>query len=205
MYARQGYRKFASVGFPGSVGCFSGMNDAGLAVVSHEVFAPLGRGFDPRGVPFAAAVRHILETCATLSQAEAYLRSIARASSVSLVACDQVEVAVFECSPERVERRDAEGGVSICTNHFRSKSLAVASPPDTFGSVGRHRLLERVVASGSELGVTDLFAILHAVNMGPLTLHSMVFEPANLRLHLSIGPGPASAIPPTELRLSDWF
>jgi hypothetical protein len=53
--------------------------------------------------------------------------------------------------------------------------------------------------------VADLFAVLHAVNMGPMTIHSMVFDPARLRLHLSLGKGPATAIPPTELPLGEWF
>ena len=32
-----GARAFASIGFPGVLGCFSGINDAGLALSSHEV------------------------------------------------------------------------------------------------------------------------------------------------------------------------
>lgn len=202
---QHGCRPFASVGFPGAVGCFSGTNDAGLAVVSHEVFAPPGRGFDPRGVPFALLMRRVLEACATVGEAEAYLRSVPRATSVSLVACDRDSPAVFEMSPERVVRRDPARRVSVCTNHFVGEGLASRYPPDTFGSSRRHRLLERVAASGSRLGVADLFGTLHAVNLGPFTIQSMVFEPRRLRLHLSIGPGPTTARPPTELRLSEWF
>jgi isopenicillin-N N-acyltransferase like protein len=42
---------FASLGFPGLVGCFSGMNEAGLWLVRHEVLAPsVRRTFDPSGV-----------------------------------------------------------------------------------------------------------------------------------------------------------
>jgi isopenicillin-N N-acyltransferase-like protein len=205
VYAPEGARKFAAVAFPGGVGCFSGMNDAGLAAVSHEVFGPPGRGFDPRGVPFAAALRRVLETCATVDEAESYLRSIPRATSVSLVVCDRETPTVFELSPERVVRRDPVRGVSVCTNHFVGAGLASPYPPDTFGSVRRHRLLGRVATSGSRLGLADLFAVLHAVNMGPMTIQSMVFEPTRLRLHLSLGPGPTTALAPTELRLADWF
>lgn len=36
---RPGVKPFAAVGFPGSVGVFSGMNAAGLAIATHEVFS----------------------------------------------------------------------------------------------------------------------------------------------------------------------
>lgn len=65
----RGVRPFAAVGFPGSVGVFSGMNDAGLALATHEVFSPAGRGFDPAGEPFAALCRRALEECATADEA----------------------------------------------------------------------------------------------------------------------------------------
>ncbi len=205
VYAPDGCRRFAAVGFPGSVGCFSGMNDAGLAVVSHEVYGAAGRGYDARGVPFAAALRRVLETCATVGEAEAFFRAHRRTTWVSLVVCDREGPAVLEVGPEAVVRRDPPAGVSVCTNHFVGPGLASPVPPDTFGTVRRHRLLERVVAAGGRLGVADLFATLHAANLGPFTIQTMVFEPARLRLHLSMGPGPASARPPAELSLADWF
>lgn len=205
VYAHEHGRPFAAVGFPGAVGVFSGMNDAGLAAVTHEVFGAPGRGFNPRGVPFAVAVRRVLETCETVDEAEAAFRAVPRATAVSVVLCDRRTAAVLEVSPDAVVRRDPTAGVSVCTNHFVGPGLASHHPPDTFGSVRRHRLLDRAATSGSRLGVADLFGVLHAVNMGPLTIHSMVFEPARLRLHVSLGEGPATAIPPTELALGDWF
>ena len=37
VYRPQGKHAFATVGFPGLIGCISGMNDAGLAMAVHEV------------------------------------------------------------------------------------------------------------------------------------------------------------------------
>src|SRR5262245_36058151 len=58
---------FASLGFPGLVGCFSGMNAAGLSLARHEVLGPkVRRTFDPTGVPFAVALREVVETSQTV-------------------------------------------------------------------------------------------------------------------------------------------
>src|SRR4029079_19139773 len=50
-------RPFASVGEPGAVRVSSGINDAGLALATHEVFSPPGLGFNPKGEPFASTCR----------------------------------------------------------------------------------------------------------------------------------------------------
>ena len=42
---------------------------------------------------------------------------------------------------------------------------------------------------------------LDAVNQGRLTLQTMIFEPAALKLHLAIGKCPASKLPLKELEL----
>jgi hypothetical protein len=198
-------RKFVAVGFPGTVGCFSGMNDAGLAVVTHEVFGAPGRGFDPRGVPFASAVRRVLETCSTVAEAEAAFRAMPRTTAISIVLCDRETAAVLEVLPGIVDRPRPVRGASVCTNHFVAPGLALSNPPDTFGSDRRHRILCRLAESHDRLGVTDVFRALHLVNMGPMTMQSMVFEPVPLRLHLAIGEGPATLRTPTVLNLGDWF
>ena len=58
VYRPRGKHAFVSIGFPGLVGCLSGMNDAGLTVGVLEVFAAReGEGrFDPEG----AALRPVL-------------------------------------------------------------------------------------------------------------------------------------------------
>ena len=51
------------------------------------------------------------------------------------------------------------------------------------------------------MSVKDVAERLHQVNMGKLTVQSMVFEPEPLVLHLSIGSPPASANPMKKLEL----
>jgi len=43
------------------------------------------------------------------------------------------------------------------------------------------------------------------VNLGGLTVQTMIFEPATLKLHLAIGSCPSSALPMKELDLKPLF
>jgi hypothetical protein len=198
-------RPFASVGFPGAVGVFSGMNDAGLAAATHEVFAPAGRGFDAKGQPFAATCRRVLEECATVDEADALFRRTPRTTSVSVTVCDRQTQAVFELSPEAVARRDPERGAVVCANHFLGPvrtNLGRSNPFDTRGRLAR---LLRFAGAPERLSVEGAWAALDGVSQGPLTIQSMVFEPARLAVRLALGEGPATRLPPAELRLAEWF
>lgn len=202
--ADRGLRRFVSVGFPCSVGVFTGMNAAGLAVATHEVFGARGRGFNPRGEPFAATCRRVLEECDTVAEADALFREAPRTTPVSVAACDVRDQAVFELTPEGVTRRDACRGAVVCVNHFLATrpGLGWANP---FNTVGRLEQLSRVAAADTLLGAAEAWATLAEVSQGALTIQSMVFEPARLALHVSLGAGPATRLTPTELRLGEWF
>ena len=54
----------------------------------------------------------------------------------------------------------------------------------------------------------DLAAVarkMDAVNQGKMTIHTMIFEPASLRLHLAVGAGPVSAQPLEAIDLAPLF
>jgi hypothetical protein len=194
---------FLSIGYPGAVGCFSGINEAGLAVVSHEVFGSPGRGFDPRGVPFASIIRRALETCSTTHAAEALVRATPRATSVSLVLCDVNGPAALEVTPGAVVRRAPHCGACVCTNHFTGPGLASNRPANVFATVTRHRTLEQLASAGARIGPADAWSALHAVHQGELTLQSMVFEPMARAVSVALGVGPATALTPTRLSLPE--
>jgi predicted choloylglycine hydrolase len=183
------------------VGVFSGMNDAGLAVASNEVFAPqTARTFNPKGVPFPLLYRRVLEECATADEALALIRKAERATSTILVVCDRDGGAVFEVTPDRVERRPVADGVLACTNHFLSRDLVNPDQPNSYQTLDRFKQLGDALAKSDRLSPDGVRQLLHAVNQKEMTVQTMVFEPAALRLHLSIGKGPTSA---RELRSLD--
>ncbi|MBL8793370.1 MAG: linear amide C-N hydrolase [Planctomycetia bacterium] len=196
VYKPEGKKAFASVGFPGCIGVLTGMNEDGLTVAVLEVYSSNDDSlkFDAKGIPYAICFRRLLEECATVEEAEKLLKSLKRTTRVNLAIGDKKTAAVFEITPKSVVVRPSENGVLPCTNHFRSKELGVGV------KCWRYPILEKSKEEKS-LNVRDVAALLHEVNQGQLTLQTMVFEPADLKLHLAIGKPPTSALPLKTLDL----
>jgi hypothetical protein len=195
-----GKRAFASVTLPGMLGSPSGMNDAGLAIamldsVSTRDGSP---AFNALGTPTLLALRRVLEECSTIDEAETLLRSIERASMLNVAICDRRHGAVLEITPKTVARRPSSEGLCICTNHFRTRTLVEST------QCWRYELLERSRGQDKH-SVADVAKRMHAVNQGAMTLQSMIFEPAALKLHLAIGEGPATRLPLRTVELAELF
>jgi hypothetical protein len=194
---------FAALGFPGVVGCFSGMNAAGLCLARHEVLAPrVRRTFDPNGVPFAVALREVLETCHTVAGAAERLARVRHATVNIVVLADAGSARVLELTPDGVFAREPGGEPFGCSNHFRHPALANANQPNEYGTLDRDATL-RQCADGAPpvLDRDDVWAALGRVHQGELTLQSMVFEPAARAVHLAFGKGPTTDYRPTTLEL----
>jgi hypothetical protein len=180
------------------------MNDSGLCLAVHEV-CDIKAGephFDPRGLPYGLCLRRVLEDCTTVEEAKKKLESLRRTCTINVAIADRHTVAVLEVSPRRVVRRDAEKSTCVCTNHFCTAPLRPARPLDIERSFERFAKLEEVRGWGHKASPDDLRKQLHAVALGRFTLQTMVFEPATLRLHLSVGKTPASAGPLRTLDLA---
>jgi isopenicillin-N N-acyltransferase like protein len=200
VYRQKGKQAFASIGFPGFAGVFSGMNAAGLALTMNEIHqtADGAPRFDPEGTPKFQAFRRVLEECATVEAAEKLLRGLKVTGLAALTLCDRKHGAVFEVTPKSLVVRPSSEGLCYCTNHFRSRELAV----DT--QCWRYESLEK----SRESATLDLAAVvkhLHAANQWEWTIQTMVFEPEALKLHLAFGKGPSSALPLQVLELGPLF
>jgi isopenicillin-N N-acyltransferase like protein len=196
VYRPAGKHAFASIGFPGLVGCLSGINDAGLSLGVLEVFdVKAGEpSFNAKGVPYALCLRKVLEECTTIDEAQKLLQRLPRTTTINLAIADRDYVAAFEITPGHVVRRDATDNACVCTNHFCAPALKPEEPVDVNASFERFESLEKV-REAAKVTPDDLRQHLHTTNMGDLTLQTMVFEPATLKLHLSIGPRPATRGP----------
>lgn len=195
-----GKHAFASIGFPGFVGCLSGMNDAGLCVAVLEIYAANddSKAFDPAGTPYALCYRRLLEECATVKEAEKLIRSMKRTTRNCLAVCDRDGGAVFELTPKNVVVRSSDDGLCPCTNHFRTKELSTGM------ICQRYTALEKV-KSMSRVDIPDLMKLMHSANQGENTFQTMIFEPKVLKLHLCIGELPSSKQEPKLLELAELF
>jgi hypothetical protein len=197
VYRPTGKRAFAVVTFPGLLMGGSAMNDAGLVLAANEINqtkdeSPL---FNPRGVPLTVGLRRLMEECDSVAKAEKLVRSTQPTSLCCLIAADKKEAAVFEVTTKNVQVRRAEHGLCVCTNHFRSKALAVSTACDRFDALAKAQDLPK-------LGLKDVAKKMHEANQGEATMQTMIFEPATLKLHLSLGKGPTSARPLKLLELA---
>lgn len=198
---------FVAVGFPGMVGCLSGMNDAGLALSILEVFQiKVGRKrYDGDGIPYALCYRRLLEECSTIDEAAALLERMDRTTITNLAMADRNGIAVLEVTPRQVVVRRPERGALVCTNHFCSPSLRPYLPLDLFKTYERYETLTHAVNAQEQFGPADLQCSLHCARMGRSTMQTMVFDPAFLRLYLSIGACPSTACQLKVLELGPLF
>jgi hypothetical protein len=94
--------------------------------------------------------------------------------------------------------RPSSGGVSICTNHFRTTELATDMSCLRYDRLQQSNSLPKYT-------VEDIAKRMDSVNQGAATLQTMIFEPAALRLHLAFGKGPATRLPLKTLELKELF
>jgi hypothetical protein len=186
----QGKHAFVSITFPGVVGVFSGMNDAGLCLAQLEV--NYSADHSPRvnlmGTPVAMCFRRLLEECSNIDEAEKLLREQNRMMMCNLALCDRTQTAVLEITPKTVARRDDEHGLCLCTNHFRTPQLAVGTQCPRYEQLSHGQMIDK-------LGVSDVAKLLDSANQGHYTIQTMIFEPATLIAHISFGPAPSSSRP----------
>jgi hypothetical protein len=192
----KGKHAFVSIGFPGIFGCISGMNDAGLALAVHQVFAT-GDGatkLNPHGVPWLFLCRDVLEQCTTVDEVEKFVRSRERTTLISLSLCDRSGGAVLEATPKTVALRRGSDGICACANRFCTEGLAVRPADRRYRKLVESRKQERI-------DIPFVAAKLDEVNQGPLTVQTMIFEPVPLNLRLAMGTTPSSGLPLKLLEL----
>jgi hypothetical protein len=201
VYRPTGYHAFAAVGYPGSMGVLSGMNDAGLAAACLDSGPARDDSprFDPRGAPMLLTFRRVLEECAVVEEAEKLLRRSRHTTWFNLAVCDRKRAAVFEITAKQVVTRRPEDHGIACTNHFRTPELGVPAASERYAKLAEH------LKQPEPFTWSDVARAMHDARMRDRTIQTMVFEPDPLILRLSIFSRPASAGPFTALGLKEFF
>jgi len=196
VYRPTGKKAFAMVTFPGLLAASVGMNEDGLALGANTVNRT-GDGsppFDPEGMPYFVAAREVMEGCHSVADFDGWMRGHSRTAMGLLLACDPKRQAIYEITTKNIGVREPDDGLLYCTNHFLLPPMKTDFWCWRYPKLEKSRELEH-------LDVADVARLLNDVNQGKRTIQTMIFEPAKLVLHLSIGYGPTSAKPLKKLDL----
>jgi hypothetical protein len=179
--------------FAGLLG-YLGLNSEGLAVGLNLV---LGGEWRP-GLPPYLAIRHLLDSAASVDEAITILRGLRLASSRSITLCDRDKAAWVEVLGDEIRVVEAEQ--TMHTNHFLHPDLV---PYDEVNVFARNSSVRRLEACASGLAglpnpthAEDHFALLSAAPIrvpddGDIrrerTVAAVVMLPARGELHLRPG------------------
>lgn len=130
---------FASAGYNLQViGRHEGVNQHGLVAGLHFVS---NSGYTT-GISAWMAIRMLLDTCATASEAINMLKEMPHAACYNFSIGDKHgNTVVVEVTPDNVETRCAPSFLT-CTNHFQNKSLQHKNRPVINNSVDRHTYIK---------------------------------------------------------------
>jgi isopenicillin-N N-acyltransferase like protein len=182
VYHSKKRKSFVSVGWPGLTGVVSGMNQDGLCVANLLV---MGFSFPRRGTPYLFLIRKALEECSTVEEAAELFRKSKRTLPHNIFVADSKTAAVLECTPGRVRLRRIKGdGPLLCSNSFARKSARYCR---------RYRRMAQLSGGTRRFDVARISKLLDAVSLRSINIQSMVFVPADMKLHVSMKKAPASA------------
>ncbi|WGS47617.1 C45 family peptidase (plasmid) [Burkholderia sp. JSH-S8] len=191
----------ALVSFTGLLG-YLGINSHGVAIGLNLV---LGGEWRP-GIPGYLAIRHLLDTCASVDECVDTLRRLPLASSRSLTIADAQRVVTVEYVPDSLIV--IEGAEHAHTNHFLHPAFAADDALNPFARTSSQRRLDACRAGLAGLPAdADAAACLALLGEPPIevvptgdirrecTVASVAMFPARRALHVR---GRAGAPPATQ-------
>jgi hypothetical protein len=218
-----------TIGFPGNVSPYQGMNMEGVVVASNEDHARDNSVHDMTGRSHVQLVAQLLAKAHSFEEAKAMILEVDSMSLETLVVSDGKARtgAVFEMAPGHVGVRPIEDGVVFETNHFVAPETADldADPPAEHTTLRFDRLGQLVPRAGadSKYGSFDPTALVALMRdrVDPYegtesgaevfdngkslatdgALYEVVFDPEALRFWVAAGSIPVPAQPFTGFSL----
>lgn len=198
--------RFVSVSWPGMLGILSGMNESGLTVTINAAKGPLPLS---SAMPISLLTRRILQYATTIDEAYAIAQEHETFVSESILVSSAKDgrAAVIEKTPKQIALYTPPASRLVCTNHYQSDSFA-NNPYNleniaTSDSPYRHRRLNQLLNERMPIDARDAAAILrnrfgeNGADIGLsneksinqfIAHHSVVFQPAELKMWVSTAP-----------------
>jgi len=184
---------FASVTWPGFLGCLTGLNERGLALSMMLVYGH-SRREHLDGLPFPLVFRTIMQQYATVAEAEPYLMARPFCTTTNLVLGDAGRHgARFQLHPEHpvVEHTSADKPAIACTNHYLDSRIKAFAFTWFSSAVRLWRMKRRIAAQ--KLDVQAIKDALQATGIPMINIQRTVFRPEARELEVAfddLGRGP---------------
>ena len=192
-----GLRRLVTIGFPWTVGAFSGMNDAGVVVCVERVEGQGEPSLD--APPVELILRDVLQNAADVPSALKRLLATPPSRGYHVLVAGPVggEARVVEFGQTAVLREPADG---ILLGVLPESSAGNADTVTRYSRVTTLSSVERIMSAGelaSMLQDREPGAEGQARVLNEWTRHSVVFEPKARRLHVSF-PSPTGELGPAQ-------
>lgn len=184
---------FATVSssFLGLAGTFTGINEKGVCYGNMLVYNGNEENSFKDGLPIQLLMQNAAETKSSAKQMIDYLTSQKHIIPVNVMVADKNEALVAELGSCNFAVREGNKGVLAATNYFYS--------PDMFSMPDNDRRLSVLMTSArnyyGKFKLQHLKNAMHQARQPNKNLQCVLFEPAEMRMHVSMNKVPASKGP----------
>lgn len=194
----EGYATVSS-SFLGLAGTFTGMNEKGVSYGNMLVYN--GKEKEPfiKGMPIQLLMQMGGEQCATAAEMTEFLNNKTHMIPINVMCADKEEAFLSELSPSKQAVREGTKGVLAATNFFFSSDMFTKH-------VNEQRFANLMQLSKKYHGQFDIEKLqeaMHSARKLNENLQCVLFEPAAMRMHVSMNKVPASAGPFTVFDIRD--
>ncbi|MHC4982195.1 MAG: C45 family autoproteolytic acyltransferase/hydrolase [Planctomycetota bacterium] len=185
------------VSFLGMLGGFAGINSDGVAFGNMLVFNATGPRCQDGGLPVQLAMRLAAEKADDAQSMARELGNMKHVIPMNVMVADLRRAMLLELGLSDTVIRHGKNGVLAASNDFLEHPLRA-------GGVYCRRynaLVSAAAKHGGGMGVEEVKKALHAARIATMNIQAVIFEPAAMRMHVSINRCPASAGPYTQFDL----
>jgi predicted choloylglycine hydrolase len=189
-HPNEGYATVSS-SFLGLAGTFTGMNEMGVSYGNMLVYNGNDEGVHFEGMPIQLLMQLGGEKCSTATEMVGYLKDKSHMIPINVMCADRNEAFLAELSPSGSAVREGQKGVLAATNYFISSGMFTKH-------VNEQRFANLMMLSQKYHGQFDIGKLqeaMHSARQLNENLQCVLFEPAAMRMHVSMNKVPASAGP----------
>jgi predicted choloylglycine hydrolase len=191
----------AGVTFLGMIGSFTGMNEHGVAYGNMMVSNASGPARRNGGVAIQLALRKASMQANSAAEMGELLLHMKHVVPMNVMVADPKEALVLELAPGGRAIRRGQDGVLVAANHFLSPELRRREVTDA--------RFDSLAAAGDKhhdhMTVDQMKKALWDARRPDTNLQATIFEPAKMKMYVSINRVPATAGPYVTLDLVKLF